>query len=171
MQRAFTERWYLQSYTPSLHGLTFHSTARTKRSLSPRDHTQNIPIGSESQDVTGLFSWAHRSRQTVFYTPDTLRISDGEKIKGKLTCSPNSRNNRDLDITISYSTPNSERTQVDYKMCALGPRFEGYADQMQVVINRICTILHSTVIVSSRASFFATTGIDIQLTIMYRDQR
>ena len=135
MQRAFIERWFLQSYTPSLRGLTFHSTARTKRSLSPRDHTQNIPIGSESQDVTGSFSWAHRSRQTVFYTPDTLRISDGEKIKGKLICSPNARNNRDLDITISYSTPNSERTQVDYKMCALGPRFEGYADQMQVVIN------------------------------------
>ncbi|KAI0286356.1 protein arginine N-methyltransferase [Russula brevipes] len=58
-------------------------------------------------------------KQTVFYTPGTLRIAEGEKIAGKLTCSPNARNNRDLDITISYSTPNSERTRVDYKMCAL----------------------------------------------------
>src|SRR6266436_3718301 len=92
------------------------------------------------------FLWTHRSRQTVFYTPHTVRISEGEKIVGKLTCSPNARNNRDLDITISYSTPNSERTQVNYKMCALGPRFEGYADQLQVVIDRICTASHSSVI-------------------------
>ncbi|KAN0109741.1 protein arginine N-methyltransferase [Russula decolorans] len=55
-------------------------------------------------------------KQTVFYTPHTLRISEGEKIVGKLACSPNARNNRDLDINISYSTPNSERTRVHYKM-------------------------------------------------------
>jgi len=54
-------------------------------------------------------------KQTVFYTPETIRIGEGEKIVGKLSCSPNARNNRDLDITIRYSTPNSERTQVDYK--------------------------------------------------------
>lgn len=122
-------------------------------------------------ECTGSFFWTHRSRQTVFYTPHTLRISEGEKIVGKLACSPNARNNRDLDIAISYSTPNSERTQVRYKMCALGPRLEGYADQLQVVINCICNLLHSPVhtsrllhhlIVSSyRASSFATTGIDI----------
>lgn len=78
----------------------------------------------------------------MFYTPETLRISEREKIVGKLTCAPNARNNRDLDITISYAGPNSGRTRVEYKMCALGPRFEGYADQLQVVINRICTVLH-----------------------------
>jgi hypothetical protein len=127
----------------SSHGLTYHSTAPTKRSPSPQDHTQDIPIGSEFLNVIGSFCWTHRFRQTVFYTPETLRISEGEKIVGKLTCSPNSRNNRDLDITISYSTPNSARIRVDYKMCALGHWFEGYADQLQVVINRICTTLHS----------------------------
>lgn len=124
----------------SSRGLTFHSTAPTKRSPFRQDHTQDIPIGSECLIVTGSFFWAHRSRQTVFYTPETLRISEGEKIVGKLTCSPNARNNRDLDITIAYSTPNSPRIRVEYKMCALGPRLEGYADQLQVVINRICTI-------------------------------
>ena len=133
---------------PSSRGLTFHSTAHIKRSLSPLDHTQNIPIGSECQIIRVHFSGTHESRQTVFYTPNTLRISEGEKVVGKLTCSPNSRNNRDLDITISYSTPTSERTQVDYKMCALDPRFEGYADQLQVVINCICTLLHCLVIPS-----------------------
>jgi len=55
-------------------------------------------------------------KQTVFYTPETLRITDGEKIVGRLSCSPNERNKRDLDITITYSTPNSERTRVEYKM-------------------------------------------------------
>ncbi|KAH9969273.1 S-adenosyl-L-methionine-dependent methyltransferase [Lactifluus volemus] len=55
-------------------------------------------------------------KQTVFYTPDTLTISEGEKIVGELSCAPNSRNNRDLDITISYATPNSTPTHVEYKM-------------------------------------------------------
>jgi hypothetical protein len=85
-------------------------------------------------NVIGSFVGLTDLRQTVFYTPETLRISDGEKIVGKLTCSPNARNNRDLDITISYSTPNSARIRVDYKMCALGPWLEGYTDQLQVVI-------------------------------------
>lgn len=111
-------------------------------------------------ECTGSFFWTHGPRQTVFYTPHTLRISEGEKIVGKLTCSPNARNNRDLDITISYSTPNSERTQVNYKMCALGPQLEGYADQLQVVINCICTVLHH-LIVSSYCASFETIGIDI----------
>ncbi|KAH9987026.1 S-adenosyl-L-methionine-dependent methyltransferase [Russula compacta] len=55
-------------------------------------------------------------KQTVFYTPETLRVAEGEKVVGKLSCSPNARNNRDLDIAISYSTPHSAKTQVDYKM-------------------------------------------------------
>ncbi|KAI0292700.1 S-adenosyl-L-methionine-dependent methyltransferase [Multifurca ochricompacta] len=59
-------------------------------------------------------------KQTVFYTPETLTISEGEDIVGELSCAPNARNNRDLDITISYteprSPPGSPPTQVDYKM-------------------------------------------------------
>jgi protein arginine N-methyltransferase 1 len=38
---------------------------------------------------------------------------------GELACAPNARNNRDLDITISYAAPNSPPTRVEYKMCAL----------------------------------------------------
>lgn len=57
------------------------------------------------------------SRQTVFYTPDTLTVSAGEKITGRLSCAPNARNNRDLDITIAYKTESGEETEVQYKMC------------------------------------------------------
>jgi len=55
-------------------------------------------------------------KQTVFYTPSTITISQGEKIRGRLSCAPNTKNNRDLDITISYETDGREVT-ADYKMC------------------------------------------------------
>jgi len=55
-------------------------------------------------------------KQTVFYTPNTLTISDGEKIKGRLTCAPNARNNRDLDITIGYQGVGDPEQVVEYKM-------------------------------------------------------
>ncbi|KAI0757861.1 S-adenosyl-L-methionine-dependent methyltransferase [Irpex lacteus] len=56
-------------------------------------------------------------KQTVFYTPDTITISSGEQITGQLTCAPNARNNRDLDITITYKAPSEkEPTTIQYKM-------------------------------------------------------
>ncbi|KAF4567368.1 type I protein arginine N-methyltransferase Rmt1 [Pleurotus pulmonarius] len=54
-------------------------------------------------------------KQTVFYTPTTLTLNEGDTIKGTLTCAPNARNNRDLDISISYSTPTTSET-IAYKM-------------------------------------------------------
>ncbi|KAG9288628.1 hypothetical protein G9A89_006729 [Geosiphon pyriformis] len=41
-------------------------------------------------------------KQTVFYTNDGITIKQGESITGTLSCSPNTKNNRDLDIEISY---------------------------------------------------------------------
>lgn len=41
-------------------------------------------------------------KQTVFYTPETLTLNSGETIEGELSCAPNKRNPRDLDITIVY---------------------------------------------------------------------
>ena len=61
-------------------------------------------------------------RQTVFYTPSTITISQGEKIRGRLACAPNTKNNRDLDITISYETDGREVT-ADYRMCVVFPFF------------------------------------------------
>ncbi|RPD59953.1 S-adenosyl-L-methionine-dependent methyltransferase [Lentinus tigrinus ALCF2SS1-6] len=55
-------------------------------------------------------------KQTVFYTPDTLTVSAGDKISGRLSCAPNARNNRDLDITIAYQVADGPETEVQYKM-------------------------------------------------------
>jgi len=55
-------------------------------------------------------------KQTVFYTPDTLTVTKGDKITGRLTCAPNKRNPRDLDIKIAYKHRDEEAT-IEYKMC------------------------------------------------------
>lgn len=56
-------------------------------------------------------------KQTVFYTPETLAVASGDEITGELTCAPNARNPRDLDITISYKGPTDvQPTTMDYKM-------------------------------------------------------
>ncbi|KAF5348691.1 hypothetical protein D9758_006867 [Tetrapyrgos nigripes] len=55
-------------------------------------------------------------KQTVFYTPSTIKVSESDTINGKLTCAPNARNNRDLDITISYETEGERPVTMSYKM-------------------------------------------------------
>lgn len=57
-------------------------------------------------------------KQTVFYTPDTLTVSEGDVVKGTLKCSPNARNNRDLDIEIDYEVQGVEavKNKMVYKM-------------------------------------------------------
>jgi protein arginine N-methyltransferase 1 len=67
------------------------------------------------QFSTGPHAQYTHWKQTVFYTPSTVTISEGEKITGTLSCAPNARNNRDLDITIEY-TSGKQTTKVDYKM-------------------------------------------------------
>jgi len=42
-------------------------------------------------------------KQTVFYLSEVLTVHHGEELQGILTCSPNSKNHRDLDITLTYS--------------------------------------------------------------------
>eukprot|EP00500_Bicosoecida_sp_ms1_P006444 CAMPEP_0203816582 /NCGR_PEP_ID=MMETSP0115-20131106/16438_1 /ASSEMBLY_ACC=CAM_ASM_000227 /TAXON_ID=33651 /ORGANISM="Bicosoecid sp, Strain ms1" /LENGTH=378 /DNA_ID=CAMNT_0050725487 /DNA_START=193 /DNA_END=1329 /DNA_ORIENTATION=+ len=41
-------------------------------------------------------------KQTVFYTDDVLAVAEGETLTGELTCTPNAKNRRDLDINITY---------------------------------------------------------------------
>ncbi|THU85709.1 protein arginine N-methyltransferase [Dendrothele bispora CBS 962.96] len=55
-------------------------------------------------------------KQTVFYTPSTITVSEGDTITGQLTCAPNERNNRDLDISIKYETMGDPSTTMSYKM-------------------------------------------------------
>ena len=42
-------------------------------------------------------------KQTVFYLKDTLTVCGEEEIRGRISCRPNPRNPRDLDIEIQYN--------------------------------------------------------------------
>jgi len=65
---------------------------------------------------TGPHSQYTHWKQTVFYTPTTMTLNEGDEITGRITCAPNAKNNRDLDISISYKTKNDAETSIDYKM-------------------------------------------------------
>lgn len=62
---------------------------------------------------------ARARRQTVFYTPDTITVSEGQKITGQLSCAPNGRNPRDLDIAITYEAEGEPAKEIQYKMCVI----------------------------------------------------
>jgi protein arginine N-methyltransferase 1 len=49
-------------------------------------------------------------KQTVFYLNEVLSVKKGEEIRGELTCRPNLKNPRDLDITIAYKFAGSYDT-------------------------------------------------------------
>lgn len=110
----------------------------------------SIPTGSASCSENFMVDVLIRGppRQTVFYTPDTIIVSADETITGQLTCAPNARNPRDLDITITYKAPHEEAPKtVNYKMCVLRffpqslPRpsgFERTLTNCQVVIDICC---------------------------------
>ena len=69
-----------------------------------------LGCGDGEKRRAGALTWprSRSRRQTVFYTPDTLTVSAGQKITGQLSCAPNARNNRDLDITIAYKVEGGE---------------------------------------------------------------
>jgi protein arginine N-methyltransferase 1 len=67
---------------------------------------------------TGPHSKYTHWKQTVFYTPSTLTVNQGDKIVGRLSCGPNRRNNRDLDIGVTYKLEHhEEEVSTQYKMC------------------------------------------------------
>ena len=41
-------------------------------------------------------------KQTVFYLEEPLMVQQGEEITGRLSCTPNAGNPRDLDIKIDF---------------------------------------------------------------------
>ena len=100
-------------------------------------------------------------RQTVFYTPTTVTISEGQKIRGRVSCSPNTKNNRDLDIIIAYETDETEETVVEYKMCvvfpylyALRPRLVNFADRRLGVDCIFISMLSCSVVLARRNLHF-----------------
>ncbi|KAG8846774.1 hypothetical protein FRC20_002914, partial [Serendipita sp. 405] len=73
---------------------------------------------------TGPHSQYTHWKQTVFYTIDTMSVVQEDKIKGTLSCAPNERNNRDLDIVIEYELDGADgaigreaKERIEYKMC------------------------------------------------------
>ena len=84
---------------------------------------RNTHIGSEwIVPARYIISFPYFPRQTVFYTPSTITISEGQKLTGNLTCAPNTRNNRDLDISIAFKLDGEKQaSRVDYKMCVVLP--------------------------------------------------
>ena len=121
-------------------GLTSVSNALTNKSNFRRVPIQNTPTGSAPDFVSlVLNSLSYTFRQTVFYTPSTLTVTQGDNIVGRLSCAPNTRNNRDLDIGFAYKLEHDEKELLmQYKMCVVFlkilfslPRV--YADQMSGV--------------------------------------
>ena len=106
-------RYFIQVYTQE-RGLLYGSP----REIHPLEVCHTSLYQPWYRDLT------HEScqRQTVFYTPSTITISQGEQIRGRLSCAPNTKNNRDLDITISYETAETE-VIAEYKMCVVFPLF------------------------------------------------
>ncbi|KAI6040234.1 S-adenosyl-L-methionine-dependent methyltransferase [Pisolithus marmoratus] len=78
------------------------------------------------QFSTGPHAQYTHWKQTVFYTPSTITINEGRKMHGRLSCAPNARNNRDLDISITFKLDGEEETKVDYKMCVILPEKRCY---------------------------------------------
>ena len=52
-------------------------------------------------------------KQTIFYTKDTLTVCEGEELRGKISCRPNPKNSRDLDITLAVKF-NGRHSKADW---------------------------------------------------------
>ena len=55
------------------------------------------PIGFSTAPFARYTHW----KQTIFYLPKDLTICEGEIVEGEISCKPNKRNPRDLDIQVS----------------------------------------------------------------------
>lgn len=73
------------------------------------------PIGFSTAPYCRYTHW----KQTIFYLRKTLTICEGETIKGSITCKPNSKNRRDLDIglRLNFHGRHSDAiTHMDYRL-------------------------------------------------------
>ena len=112
-----------QIFMHSLRGSIFLLVAPTKRFIFRPAHMRNTYIGNEwIVPARCIISFQYFPRQTVFYTPSTIIISEGQKLTGDLTCALNTRNDRDLDISISFKLDGEKQaSRVDYKICVVLP--------------------------------------------------
>lgn len=59
-------------------------------------------------------------KQTVMYLDDVLTINEGETITGTISCRPNAKNPRDLDIGVKYEFKGAEdesSAELNFHMC------------------------------------------------------
>ncbi|KAL7513876.1 hypothetical protein ACHAXN_011190 [Cyclotella atomus] len=54
------------------------------------------PLGFSTSPRSTYTHW----KQTIFYLKDTVYVQEGDNITGRITCAPNVKNERDLDIDI-----------------------------------------------------------------------
>lgn len=76
------------------------------------------PIAFSTGPHTKYTHW----KQTVFYLKDVLTVQQGETVGCSLTCRPNDKNRRDLDINVEYKLETTDPTRTGegactYKMC------------------------------------------------------
>jgi protein arginine N-methyltransferase 1 len=57
------------------------------------------PIGFSTAPFCRYTHW----KQTIFYLPESLVICKGEAISGEISCKPNKKNKRDLDIGVALN--------------------------------------------------------------------
>eukprot|EP00804_Cyclotella_cryptica_P020542 CCRYP_003395-RA/>CCRYP_003395-RA protein AED:0.03 eAED:0.03 QI:153/1/1/1/1/1/4/3134/373 len=56
------------------------------------------PLGFSTSPWSTYTHW----KQTIFYMTEAIYVQEGEELVGTVTCKPNQRNERDLNISISY---------------------------------------------------------------------
>lgn len=92
-----------------------------------------------------------------------MTVSEGQQIKGELTCVPNARNPRDLDITIAYTTPrDGKKEEIKYKMCVplrpFGLSFSGVVGAWLVERTLTnCQVLMTNIVTLSYPSSYSPT--------------
>lgn len=73
------------------------------------------PIGFSTSPLARYTHW----KQTIFYLQEPLTVCAGEVITGDISCKPNKRNRRDLDITVQlafHGRYSSADTAVHYRL-------------------------------------------------------
>ena len=69
---------------------------------------------------TGPFAPYTHWKQSVFYFEESIPMNAQEKIQGRIRCSQNKRNHRDLDIGIAYDFSGRDyqcAESHEYRMC------------------------------------------------------
>ncbi|KAL7524494.1 hypothetical protein ACHAWF_000974 [Thalassiosira exigua] len=73
------------------------------------------PLGFSTSPFSKYTHW----KQTIFYLDEPLSVHEGEELTGTISCAPNPRNKRDLDITVDLSFDGAHakiRKKIEYRL-------------------------------------------------------